>query len=436
MDGKERAKTTIPSSARVSPPVTSRHPTGLWHRLWEAPDPDLVDAGHRGEWMIAGIRVLIVLSMLYVPLHAYLQSPLEAGRRMVLWVAVAALAEALVVYSAVMRSWGRSWIGFFSGILDVSLVTLSLWIFIRLEQPNVATGDLVVFPVYLLAIGATSLRYDWRICLLTGLAALLEYGVLVAFAMWTWDLGDPTSMYGAGFSLTSQIGRFLLLFMSTVLATTLAVRAREQRRLSTRDRLTDLANRGFFDESMSRMGALASRSGDSVGVVMIDVDHFKRFNDTYGHLAGDRALQMVAESLSDSFRTTDLIARYGGEEFSGLFPGLSMEGAARRLNTIRSKIEALPIPVGNGSEKTHVTVSMGVAVWPEDGINLSETLAIADMRLYQAKQQGRNQVVGSPLLAAHPRSDESPALEPPQEVQPGDSEPTVAQAHHQDEGGA
>ena len=397
MDGTERERTRAPQEG--VPKVSSiRRLSDSWRRLLETPDPDLVDAGHRGEWMIAGMRVLIVLAMLSMPLNAYLQSPLEAGRRMVMWVAVAALAEALVIYSAVMRSWGRNWIGFFSGVLDVSLVTLSLWIFIRLEQPMSAIGDLVIFPVYLLAIGATSLRYDWRICLLTGAAAIFEYGILVAFAVWRWDLNDPTSIYGAEFTMTDQVGRFLLLLMATVLATSLVARAREQRRLSTRDRLTDLANRGFFDESMLRMGAMASRSGDSVGVVMIDVDHFKRFNDTYGHLAGDKALQMVAEALSESFRTTDLIARYGGEEFSGLFPGLSMEGAARRLNTIRHKIEQLPIPVGAGGEKTHVTVSMGVAVWPEDGINLSETLAIADLRLYQAKQRGRNRVVGSPQL--------------------------------------
>ena len=373
-----------------------RKPSSLWQRLLEAPDPDLVDAGQRGEWMIAGIRVLIVLVVLYPALDQFLQSPLEESRRLVMWVAVAALAEALVVYSAVMRSWGRGWIGFFSGLLDVSLVTLSLWIFIRLDQPLMAIGDLVIFPVYLLAIGATSLRYDWRICLLTGVTAICEYVLLVTFAVWRWDLLDPTTTFGSGFSLNAQVGRVLLLVMSTGLATTLVVRAREQRRLSTRDRLTDLANRGFFDESMMRMGALASRSGESVGVAMIDVDHFKRFNDTWGHLAGDKALQMVAEALAQSFRTTDLIARYGGEEFSGLFPGLSMEGAERRLDAIRAKIESMEIPVGNGGEKTRVTVSMGVAVWPEDGINLSETLAIADLRLYQAKQKGRNQVVGAP----------------------------------------
>jgi diguanylate cyclase (GGDEF)-like protein len=141
------------------------------------------------------------------------------------------------------------------------------------------------------------------------------------------------------------------------------------------------------------MGALASRSGDSVGVAMMDVDHFKRFNDTWGHLAGDRALQTVAKTLQNSFRTTDLIARYGGEEFSGLFPGLSMEDARKRLDKIRQKIESTPIAVGNG-QTTRVTLSMGLAVWPEDGINLSETLAIADLRLYQAKQGGRNRVVG------------------------------------------
>lgn len=363
-----------------------------WRRLWKAPDPDLVDAGQRGEWMIAGIRLLLILFLLYLPLRLYLENPLEQGRQNVLWVAVAALAEALVIYSAVMRSWGRGWIGFFSGVLDVSLVTLGLWIFIRLDQPLMAVSDQVIFPIYLLAIGATSLRYDWRISILTGWTAVAEYVGLVSYVVWQWDLLDLGSSLGSGFSLNAQIGRVLLLVVATVLSVTLVVRAREQRRLSTRDRLTDLANRGFFDESMGRLEAIAARSGDSVGIVMIDVDHFKRFNDTHGHLAGDRALKLVAEALAGSFRTTDLIARYGGEEFSGLFPGMKMDDAVRRLDQIRQKISEMKIPTDGGPAQ--VTVSMGVAVWPGDGGGLVETLSVADFRLYEAKQRGRNQVVG------------------------------------------
>ncbi len=368
-----------------------------WAHLWATPDPDLVDAGFRGEWLVASIRLLIVLAMLYVPLDHFLQSPMEHGRQIVMWVAVAALAEALVIYSAVLRSWGRSWIGFLSGFVDGSLVTLCLWIFIRLDRPLAATNDLVIFPVYFLAIGATALRYDWRICILTGLSVCLEYLGLVSYAVWQWDLDDPSGRLSGSFGWTPQIGRLALLGVATALATALVVRAREQRRLSTRDRLTDLANRGFFDDNLSRLGAIASRSGEPVGVVMIDIDHFKRFNDTYGHLAGDAALRVVAKTLAEFFRTTDLVARYGGEEFAGLFPGMNLFHAQRRMEGLRAEIERLPVPIDNAGNTGRVTISLGVSVWPDDGATLVEALSIADLRLYQAKRTGRNRVVTTTL---------------------------------------
>ncbi len=374
-----------------------------WRYLWTPPEPDLIDAGFRGEWMVAGIRLLVILAMVYVPLDQFLESPMERGRQVVLWVAVAALAEALVIYSAVRRSWGRTWIGFMSGIVDVSLVTLCLWIFLRLGRPLDATNDLVIFPVYFLGVGATALRYDWRICILTGGAAFLEYLGLVSYAVWQWDLALASE-----FGWAPQIGRLALLVVATVLATTLVVRAREQRRLSTRDRLTDLANRGFFDDNLSRLGAMASRSGEPVGVVMIDIDHFKRFNDSHGHLAGDAALKVVARVLAESFRTTDMIARYGGEEFAGLFPGMNMRYAKRRMDELRAAIERLPVPVDGAGNTSHVTVSMGVAVWPDDGASLVEALSIADLRLYQAKRTGRNRVVTDTLEGEEERRRQDP----------------------------
>ena len=380
-----------------NPLVQSDAPTGwkdMWKRTWSAPDPDLVDAGLRGEWMVAGIRLLIIVLLLYFPLQRYVEAPDEGGRTTILWLAAAALAEALVIYSAVRRSWGRGWIGFFSGLLDVSLVSLALGMYIRLGQPLSATNSLVIFPVYLLAIGATSLRYDWRICVLTGLGAVTQYFGLVYYAVWQWDLDNPVlGLYGGQFNWSVQMGRIMLLVMATILATSLVVRALEQRSLSNRDRLTQLANRGFFDESLMRMGALAERSGEPIAVAMIDVDHFKKFNDTYGHQAGDEALRTVAGVLGTSFRTTDLLARYGGEEFAGLFPGLKTADAKRRLDVLRELIERTLVPIDARGGKTKVTVSIGVAVWPQEGMSLTETLAIADLRLYQAKNAGRNRVV-------------------------------------------
>ena len=398
---------TVPLELEPNPTATRVSWREAWRRLLMPLDPDLVEAGYRGEWLVAGIRLLIILLLLYLPLNQYLRSPLERGTQVILWLAVAALAEALVIYSAVMRSWGRTWIGYMSGILDVSLVTLCLWVFLRLDQPLAATNNLVIFPVYFLAIGATSLRYDWRICVMTGFAAVIEYLALVSYAVWGWDLDDPTTVLAADFSWVAQLGRLGLLTVATLLAMSLVIRAREHRLLSTRDRLTDLANRGFFDDNLNRLGAIASRSGEPVGVVMIDIDHFKRFNDSHGHLAGDAALRAVAGLLAGSFRTTDLIARYGGEEFAGLFPGMNMHFAARRMEQLRATIEELPVPVDGSGNTRHVTVSIGVAAWPDDGASLMAALSIADLRLYQAKRTGRNRVVSTTLEeeAGRRRSD-------------------------------
>lgn len=406
--GPGQAAPRTPQSTTQKPPPklrgagrakATKKPSGFvawFRRVWAPPDPDLIDAGQRGEWMIAGVRLLIIVLILYFPLRTFVSNPDERGRQAILWLAVAALAEALVVYSAVMRSWGRGWIGFFSGIVDVSLVTLSLFIFLRLGQPLQVTNDLLIYSVYFLAIGATSLRYDWRVCILAGMSAVVQYLGLVVYTEWLWDLNDPVAspILAEQFSWTLQLGRGALLLMATMLATTVVVRAKEQRTLSNRDRLTNLANRGFFNESIHRIGAIASRSGDPVAVVMIDVDHFKKFNDSYGHQAGDIALVSVARVLSSQFRTTDLVARYGGEEFAGLFPGMNMQDALNRLEILRARMEGTPIHLDK-AKVVRVTVSIGVAVWPDDGADLSEALTLADERLYRAKQGGRNRVVGS-----------------------------------------
>jgi len=377
-----------PSSGIVPRPTRMLRWRHALRRLWSPPDPELVDAGREGEWLIAGIRLLLLVLVLYFPLSRFVDAPGEGSRQIVLWVALAALAEALVVYTAVRRSWGRRWIGFFSGVLDISLVTLSLWIYLRLGRPFEATGDLVIFPVYLLAIASTSLRYDWRICVITGLAAIGQYLTMVSYAAWQWELWAESA-----FSWQTQCWRLVLLAMATLLSTTLVVRANEQRKLSIRDRLTNLSNRGFFDESLQRIGALAARSGQPVAVAMIDIDHFKRLNDTYGHLAGDEALRRVSDLLSKSVRTTDLVARYGGEEFACLFPGMQPFDAQRRLDDLRMAIAECPMQVDAKGGSTHLTVSIGVAVFPQDGASLEEALAVADLRLYQAKNEGRNRVV-------------------------------------------
>ena len=157
------------------------------------------------------------------------------------------------------------------------------------------------------------------------------------------------------------------------------------------DGRTGLTNSRAFDELLERR--LADR-GDSenVAVLMLDLDHFKDFNDRYGHPAGDEALRMFAHILSSSVRENDVAARYGGEEFALYLPGLDASGAREVAERIRERTEATIIPLGPGSTG-RITVSIGIAAAPADGVERMVLLKAADEALYRAKQAGRNRVM-------------------------------------------
>ena len=169
-------------------------------------------------------------------------------------------------------------------------------------------------------------------------------------------------------------------------------RANEQlRRHARTDSLTGLDNRRGFDEELSRRLNLMRHTGRPLALLLIDVDHFKRFNDTHGHQAGDRCLQVVAELLQDSIRQTDgVAARYGGEEFAVLLQGPYALEPTDFAENLRKLVAQLQLPTENGGSAS-LTISIGVAVaaQQEDEASL---VATADRRLYSAKSDGRNRV--------------------------------------------
>jgi diguanylate cyclase (GGDEF)-like protein len=369
----------------------------LWRRVWSAPEQEISSAGFGGELLVAGFRLLIFVILLFFPLRELLLQKQKGSDVIALLTATTVgLALALAVYSATSRRWGRTWIGFASSLLDVSLVSAVLSISLILGRPHEATNNLAIFPVYFLAIAATSLRYDARICLLSGALALGQYLAIVLYADWRWNLNSAAFapyLYGQ-FHWSTQVWRMAQLVGSTALATTLVVRSRELRLLSTRDRFTGLLNRAVFNEQLDREVAFARREDGRFAVAMIDIDHFKKFNDTYGHAGGDEALRSVAMTLRESCRATDVVARYGGEEFALVLPGVMSGRAADLLERIRRVLAVKPIHLPNRSKPVSLTVSIGVALWPDDGQNAAEILQCADQRLYQAKSQGRDRVVG------------------------------------------
>ncbi|MBU1002237.1 MAG: sensor domain-containing diguanylate cyclase [Proteobacteria bacterium] len=163
--------------------------------------------------------------------------------------------------------------------------------------------------------------------------------------------------------------------------------------LAVKDALTGLFNRRYFDETMNRETQAAKESGDPLCVVMFDIDHFKKLNDTKGHDAGDVALQSVGRFLGATAGENDTPCRYGGEEFFFVMKGSNYEQALAMGETIRSGIAALNITHGE-IQVSPIYVSVGVARFPDHGATPDQLAKAADLCLYHAKEHGRNQVVG------------------------------------------
>lgn len=160
------------------------------------------------------------------------------------------------------------------------------------------------------------------------------------------------------------------------------------------DGLTGLANRRYFDESLRTEFFRLKRSGAPLSLIMLDIDHFKNFNDTYGHLAGDNCLKEIGGALKSNVRRVhDIVARYGGEEFSVIMPETESRGAATLAEQIRQSVESAGIPHAASDAANVVTVSLGViTAYPSVLSKPEEIIAMADEALYAAKKNGRNRV--------------------------------------------
>jgi len=173
-----------------------------------------------------------------------------------------------------------------------------------------------------------------------------------------------------------------------------SLRSREQlQNQSIRDPLTGLFNRRYMEESFERELHRAARSKTPmVSFMMIDIDHFKKINDTFGHDAGDMVLRELSHILLKHSRKEDIACRFGGEEFVLCLPGASQEIAERRASDIREAISRLSLRY-DGSDMGVITISVGISVYPDLGETSTELMKKADQALYQAKEAGRNRVI-------------------------------------------
>jgi diguanylate cyclase (GGDEF)-like protein len=178
----------------------------------------------------------------------------------------------------------------------------------------------------------------------------------------------------------------------------------ELQRLATRDGLTGVANRRCFDETLAAEWLRCTRDVKPLSLILLDVDHFKRYNDAFGHQGGDACLKAIAAALSTScHRSADHIARYGGEEFAAILPSTTASGALNVAERIRAGIAALKLPHPGNDGVGQVSISLGVAtVVPDRTLELKDLVEAADRALYAAKHAGRDRALHAEQLDQRP----------------------------------
>jgi two-component system, cell cycle response regulator len=345
-------------------------------------DPISRDLSRSGDLFVAQFRLGLLVLLALIPLLTSLVNPGQIENWLGLATIGVALAFAVWFERLAARPVPPGWLGFATSQFDVAVISLGFVSFIVAGRPIVVSNSLVHYTMYFVALAGTGLRYDPRVCLAAGGAALVQYGALVTWvaiaepAVWT-----QSSVYGV-FQWDSQVSRLQLIAVATIIHAAVVVRSRAFWLNSMRDQLTGLFNRGFFDESYGRL--MASDTPAPFTVAIIDLDHFKAVNDRYGHAAGDEALRFAASHLKEAFREDDIIARYGGEEFAVLLQ-TDRESAVARLDAWRASLHA-------SARIPRLSASVGVASLPEDGVSRA-LIDTADRRLYAAKAAGRNRTV-------------------------------------------
>lgn len=224
---------------------------------------------------------------------------------------------------------------------------------------------------------ASDLRSQAAISLRTGDSI---FGVLVVGSSGTREL---TSV---------ELDRLQVIGNQSSLALQNALLHEELERLSVTDRLTELYNHGYFQQRLDEELGRAARFAHTLSLIMMDIDDFKDFNDTYGHPRGDKVLQAVSERIRQNLREMDVAARYGGEEFVVVLPETDAEGALLVAERIRADVECVEHVGTDGAPPVRKTISVGVATYPGDATTQSRLIEAADKAMYEAKRSGKNAV--------------------------------------------
>lgn len=364
----------------------------LGRSLVERPDELMREIGAGGELLLARLRVAANILILSLPLLNHLGGGSRYETLIGLAGAGVAFALSLVWLAMAKRPRQHRCLPFVTGIFDVTLVSLVLTLVAR-QDPVGALNSQVVFSLYMLAIIVSALKNDGRASLFIGLLALLQY-IVMALALIV--LNDPAQLsnspvYGSVI-LASQLQRAAVLLVTTLITAVIVYRLQRLVMLSGTDSLTGLPNRSYLVHRVPHLLADARRDGVTLTVALIDLDHFKRVNDEFGHPVGDRALRHAVGCLREAAGRSEPLIRIGGEEFL-LVMHLPIGTAWEKLESLREALARIPFSPGGGNAPLRMTLSAGLAACPQDALDVSGLLRRADLRLREAKRCGRNRVI-------------------------------------------
>lgn len=286
------------------------------------------------------------------------------------------------------------WVAAFLALLAMHIGTL-----VTRDSPEVLSmAQSAVTYITIATLTISNLTFRRSISATLGATAC--FFVLVVFTgIWP-DFGQFTFyataaiLVGAMIGVTSEIRERTVFLQERLLAfekSELDLLTQELAALSRQDALTGLANRRHFDEALRREWAIGEREGTELSLIFLDVDFFKRFNDTYGHPAGDDCLERLGHALSAALRAFDVVALYGGEEFVVLLPRTGVSTAEALAARLIAAVDELAIPHESSEVAPHVTISIGMATMiPTDSLGPDELIERADAALYRAKARGRH----------------------------------------------
>ena len=284
-----------------------------------------------------------------------------------------------ILLAIIIRPQRSAWRRGFGAVVDLGTTTYLMWTNGEVGAP--------LYGIYLWVTFGNGFRYGVRSLYESHAMSMVGFGRVVAFnPFWR----EHALMAGGFLVLLAAVPFYGAVLLKGL--TTANQRLHEQ---AIRDVLTGLYNRRYLMESFERELHRARRGKEHLGVMMIDIDHFKRFNDTFGHAAGDEVLRSVAKFMLTLVRGEDILCRFGGEEFVLVQMKASAEAVMQRAEKFRQEIGNHEI-VHDGRRLGPVTLSIGVSMFPDHGTSTQTLLQAADTALYRAKTSGRNRVVMVP----------------------------------------